>query len=493
MEKTQEEVHLVRIFSKKKVSKFIACMVVALLLIPNLAAMVSAAIIPPALEFTLEAGETTSTTSSVVIPGYPAKADVIFAFDLTGSMSGIINEAKDKALQIMEQLDATGVDINYAVVSYMDYPNSYDSYGYAAEYGDSYYGDYAYQLNKPITNDRTAVSNAINSLEIGSGSDGPQDYTRILYESYADSAVRWRSGAKKIIVNFGDCVPHDNNINEGIPGYDWSWSTGGDPGRDEIMFTADDLDLQTVLAEMAAQNVSLIACQSYGSFLEYWSQWAGITGGQALSTSSSSLVADVVNSITSELTTPVVNNLHLQASTGFESWLEAVVPSSYNGPTGVTVNFNTTFKVPIGTLGGDYNFYVDAVDSTGVSYGQQAVTIHVGSDTCTHQPVFTWLPLLIDGIPADINSGDILPIKFHWGCPHKFVKDQSVTVRVRNARTNALIAGYTYGAGIAIDETAKEYCQQFDTNKYKIQPGSQLKVMVYFGGKLKGTALVNVN
>jgi len=86
---------------------------------------------------------------------------------------------------------------------------------------------------------------AINAMTLGDGEDGPEDYTRAFFESYADSAVGWRDGAQRILVHFGDNVPHDNNLNEGVT--TGTWSTGGDPGRDELQGTADDLDLQTVL------------------------------------------------------------------------------------------------------------------------------------------------------------------------------------------------------------------------------------------------------
>ena len=313
-------------------------------------------------------------------------ADVVFAFDLTGSMWGIIDEAKLRAGDIIADLVATGVDINYGVMSYMDYPHFYNSYGYAATYGDAGAGDYAYSLDQPVTGDSAAVIAAINALVMGDGWDGPQDYTRIMYESYADpigetnpteGPVGWRVGAKKLLVNFGDNVPHDNDLNEGVMG--GTWSTGGDPGRDEVMFTADDLDLQTVLAEMAAAGVILLECHTSTFAQAHWEYWTGITGGGFYITDSATLVDDVVAAVTAGLIVPVVNGLHLAVTTaGFEAWLESVVPPSYPEVLpGESVTFEETIHVPLGTAPGVYTFIVSAVDEKGVSYGDQTVTITV--------------------------------------------------------------------------------------------------------------------
>lgn len=374
-----------------KIGTYLTSVAIAMLLVLSSVMPGFASISPTTLEATLAPGGSITETKTVFIPEVPARADVIFAFDLTGSMYGIISTAKSQSGAIMTALDATGVDINYGVVSYMDYPHDYTSFGYWGSYG-SYPcggGDYAYRLDSPITADRTAVTSAINALVMGCGADGPQDYTRIMYESYADPNVSWRPGSKKILLNFGDNVPHDNNLYEGVPGYSGTYSTGGDPGRNEIMDETtdpakigvgnDDLNLQTVLSEMAANNVIMLESHTYayGFMLDAWNYWTGITGGKLFTTDSSTLPADVVTEVTAALTSPDVDNVHLAASSGFETWISS--PDSYTGPTGVTQTFTVTITVPSGAPDGDYTFQISAVDSSGVSYGDQDVTIHVVS------------------------------------------------------------------------------------------------------------------
>ena len=342
-----------------------------------LAVPASASISPDTVEAELSPCESVNVTKTVEIPELPLRGDVVFSFDLTGSMGGIIATAKSNATEIMTALNATGVDINYAVMSYMDYPGYYSSCGYNRTYGSASSGDYAYSLNESLTSNRTAVNDTINALTLGSGEDGPQDYTRIFYESYADPSVGWRSGAKRILVNFGDNVPHDCNLNEGVPGKIGIWTTGGDPGRDEIMGTADDLDLQAVLANMSANGTILLECHTTTSRKEYWDYWTNITGGNVSITGSATLVDDVCAAIAEGLVVSKVKNLHLEASPGFESWVSSE-PAKYDEVNpGDTVYFNETIRVPIETECGVYTFTVSAMDDKGVSYGDQTVTIDV--------------------------------------------------------------------------------------------------------------------
>ncbi|MFZ5643571.1 MAG: carboxypeptidase-like regulatory domain-containing protein [Bacillota bacterium] len=138
---------------------------------------------------------------------------------------------------------------------------------------------------------------------------------------------------------------------------------------------------------------------------------------------------------------------------------------------------------------GPHTISCRAVDQAGnESSGQVSFTI--GS---SWTPGLTWVSPLSGSAPADIAAGTVLPISFIWSDGSGPVFDRSVSIRVRNSATNSLITAFVYGAGITYDEVTGTYTQNFDTAQYNIAPGTQLKVMVYLGGKLKGTALVNVN
>jgi hypothetical protein len=361
-------------------------MVIYILVFPS-----SSTITPEELTTTLEVGESVSETKTVFVPSEIPKADVMFSFDLTGSMGGIINTAKSEAIDIMGKLDAEIDDANYGVISYMDYPDNYDSFGYASTYGSS--GDYAYSLDKEITNDRDAVSTAINNLVLGYGADGPQDYTRIMYESYADPNIMYRDNSKKILLNFGDNVPHDNDLNEGVT--TGTWSTGGDPGRDEIMDETsdpsmigvgnDDLNLQTVLDEMAANEVTLLEVHTTTNENDYWKYWTGITGGDVYVTSGSGegLADAIVTLIEAEATH--LDSLKLVPESGYESWV-ITDPAEYTDVTipegGADYNFDIVITVPEETECGLHEFTISAMGN-GANYGDQTVKIDV---PCNNPP-----------------------------------------------------------------------------------------------------------
>jgi hypothetical protein len=410
---------------KNKITSIIMALVMISSVFAVLVGPVSSSISPEEITATLAPCESINETKTVEVPALPPKVDVVFAFDLTGSMSNIIDTVKSNATDIMDQLDTLGIDIQYGVMSYMDYPDNYTSCGYSAEYGNGSFGDYAYSLNQSVTDDRGEINNTINNLSLGNGEDGPQDYTRIFYESYADLNVGWRPGAKRILVNFGDNVPHDCNLNESVPGTTGTWSTGGDPGRDELMGTADDLDLQEVLANMSANGTVLIECHTANwttpsglGVFDYWEYWTNITGGDVYNTSSATLVDDVVNAINKTLTAQPVSGLHLNASSGFEVWLKSVEPDSHDIPkTPANVTFNVTIHVPMGTSG-EYTFNISALDENNVNYGDQIVTITVNqppnvtdaypSIDCLWPPNHKFVDITIEGVTDP--DGDVVTI-----------------------------------------------------------------------------------
>ncbi len=348
-----------------------------------LTASVSASLTPATINATRNPGESVNEHKTAFLPGTIPKGDVVFAFDLTGSMDDDTAVVKAQAINIMNTLDTLIDDAQFGVMSFMDYPHAYNSWGYSNTYGSASYGDYAYRLNQSITDDKTSVSNKINGLVGGDGMDGPQDYTRIMYESYADLTVGWRSGAKKILVMFGDNVPHDNNLKEGVPGKSGTYSTGGDPGRDEIILNGDDLDLQTVLGEMDTNNVILLYVQCANPYpsdaLDYWNYWTGITGGDAYQIANAAEIPAAIAALV-EAEAAHVDTLTLKAEAGYEAWLTNVVPTEYTDidiPTaGVTKEFDITITVPLGKAPGTYVFHIIA-DADGASYGEQLVTITV--------------------------------------------------------------------------------------------------------------------
>jgi hypothetical protein len=367
------------------------------------------------IEVTVYPGQTTNNSLSMTLPALPPAADVLFSFDVTGSMGGVIDTAKTNAISLMSALEATGVSFHFGVTSFGDYPATYISCGYSnydaysggvIPYGGSgidypgYTNDYPYQLNLAMTTNQTAVTAAISGLALTPGMDGPEAYTRALYESYADTNVAWRSGAKQILVNFGDSVPHDCNLNVGIPGTGGAVaSTGGDPGRDGIMGTSDDLVLLDVLHGMASNHVVLLAARvsSYAFedyYFPYWTNWTTITGGKAFQSTNTSLIKDLMHEITNSLAITCVSNLHpVFEPPDFSSWLISTPTNYARICSGDIRVFNLALTPPLGTPAGDYSFTVHVVDDKEVAYVDKVVLIHVAP------PV---------ALPVALNNSDLI-------------------------------------------------------------------------------------
>jgi hypothetical protein len=197
---------------------------------------------------------------SVYEPISLSKIDVVFAIDRTGSMWDEIDVVKQKAAYILEEINKLVEDARYGLASFMDYPGYYEYKGYSNRYGEL--GDIPYIVNQPLTANKDAVISAVNSLTLGNGEDWPEDYTRVLYELQCDTldyggAVGWRPDARKFVVMFGDAPTHDLDF----AGYNF----GGDPGRDAVANTSDDLDFETVISGLKSSGITVLAVDSGGS------------------------------------------------------------------------------------------------------------------------------------------------------------------------------------------------------------------------------------
>jgi hypothetical protein len=226
----------------------------------------------------------------------PAHTDVMFVFDTTGSMSGAIGEAQAEIQEAMTQIGASLPDVQFGLSEVNDYDQVVNpgEFEYGIEEGLA-----PWTLHVPITSNQAAISAALLSLEAEGGGDGPEAYGRALYESDANPAVGWRPGARGVIVMVADNVPHDNELNDGIPSSVWyesPFDTGIDPGADSTVGTADDLDWQGVLQKLIndGKPLEFVDYHGFEGYFPYWQNWTGRTGGSALEASDGNLVAQLV-------------------------------------------------------------------------------------------------------------------------------------------------------------------------------------------------------
>src|SRR4051794_1180327 len=163
----------------------------------------------------------------------PAHTDVMFVFDTTGSMSGALEESATEIQGAMAQISSSLPDVQFGLAEMRDYSTvigSPEEFEYSA--GST---DQPWTLLAPISSNQAAVSEALKKMEAEGGGDGPESYGRALFETDTNPAVAWRAGARGVIVLVADNVPHDNELNEGIPSDVWytsPFNTGVDPGAD---------------------------------------------------------------------------------------------------------------------------------------------------------------------------------------------------------------------------------------------------------------------
>ncbi|MCA1814726.1 MAG: hypothetical protein LC624_12405, partial [Halobacteriales archaeon] len=183
---------------------------------------------------------------------------------------------------IMSNVDTAVPGTTFGVAEYKDYPGV-DWPGYGTVGGS---GDYPWLLTQDLTSDTTAVQNGINPLFASGGADEPESMTRAMYES---QFVAWRPGALHIIVLFTDARAHDTGFN----GQD----TGGDPGRDGLALTADDLDFEDVVAQMASAGVQEIGVSVGAGGGSPYLQYAAAQTGGAFANLGGDFVTQVTNLI----------------------------------------------------------------------------------------------------------------------------------------------------------------------------------------------------
>lgn len=331
---------------------------------------------PTFRQATLNPGDTDSFQITVNTGDAPIdKADIMFAFDLTGSMGDEIAQAKASAQAMAQAIRAQLPNSWFGVGSFMDYPGTFAYPGYSAAYGDAASGDVPWRLNLSPTSALPDFIGAVNSLTLGYGVDDPEDYTRALYELGQLGQIGWRKGAKKIVVLFGDAPTHDLNFGGS--------NFGGDPGLDSIAQTPDDLDFETVVQDLAAKQISVLAIDSgstpasAATFKGMSIGFAGLggTGGQYFVLSNT---ADLPNAVVQLVhnETLTIDDLSLKVTPGYETWVTLTPPTKINVPAQTAETFNVSVTPPAGTVAGYYPIAIQTV-ADGVILGITTVYVLV--------------------------------------------------------------------------------------------------------------------
>ncbi len=234
----------------------------------------------------------------------PEKTDILFVFDTSGSMGGVIEEAKEEIKTLVASTEASLPNVEFGVADVEDIPGYFDGELTETKTEEEYEEDNekAWALWQPLTSSENAVEEAINNLsgeEVAHyGGDGPEAYGRALYESASNPRVGWRSGARHEIVMIADNVPHTPNVNEGIPEEFWlqnPFDTFEEPeGKWGIPGTVwkpgESLEFHKTLQKLDNEEKPLAMVDYFHTeyesedenYIHYWEYWAAATGGQAI-------------------------------------------------------------------------------------------------------------------------------------------------------------------------------------------------------------------
>jgi hypothetical protein len=161
---------------------------------------------PATFSGTMAVGETITIHKTITLGEFGANlVDLFFLADNTGSMGGIIANAKSGASDILGNVPA-GADYNFGVGSYQgDCSESGEPAGCSFYY-------LGYTEHQALTSSAAAAQAGINTWAAGYGGDYPEanfDALRMVSET-----AGWRTGSQRLIVWFGDAPSHTESTTE---------------------------------------------------------------------------------------------------------------------------------------------------------------------------------------------------------------------------------------------------------------------------------------
>lgn len=324
---------------------------------------------PTIVSWSLMPGEAEKVTVTVTTASTPIpKIDVLFLFDVTSSMRGVLEAAKAHGVSIMNSLKMQVADAAFGVASFADYPGTYSYAGYSDEYGAS--TDYPWRLDVDITEDSSAVQSGIEALSLMAGGDGPESYSRALFETLY---VGWRPGAKHLVVLFGDAPAHDTTF--------YGESFGVDPGVDAEAGTPDDLALKDVIAQAQLQGIEIIPINSDRSASELvqvgFQYMASQTGGEVYALERADDLPAIVAAGLTQATTNI-SSLALIPDDTYAGWVQMSPADHLNVGGGESRSFEVKVSVPVDAKSGHHSFCLTATGD-GATLGCTKINITVGA------------------------------------------------------------------------------------------------------------------
>lgn len=303
--------------------------------------------------------------------------DIALVFDRTSSMGKIVKPVRDAAATMVKELKRRNTDSRFAVAAFADYyplftPEPLDT---------------PWTLIQDFTPDASAVVAGIGGISLVNGGDGPEAYSRAVYEL---ARLSWRTDATRFAILFGDSYNHPI-----------------DPGRDGILGTADDILLPDAIGDVAAAGVVLIGVYDpkIDGVTQMFEALAKGTGGVALPLSR---MEDAPKSVLSGLRDKSARVPMIRIPVQFGSWINSVSEGRQKSP--VRFSFDVSYRLPAGTLAGRHKGYVTVhlKDKTTTPVAQSDIVLITG---WMNQP---WIPWLL--VPLAL-----LPLLFYLLAPSREV------------------------------------------------------------------------
>ncbi len=309
-------------------------------IILNLKSAVETALLAKAIDLdkkeqiSLQLGQKEAVQVDVEIPAAGVLAlDVIFLIDQSGSYSDDIDNLQLKAGDIIDGLNGRGIDVQFGVAGFADFPIS--------PYGDV--SDTAYRLYQDLTANTDVVVAAIDRLDMPlmDGSDPPESQLEALYQvatgrgrdingdgdlddpgDVPSTLPGWREGALPIVIFATDAAFHDSAEEPNYPGATKAETIRALRDKGIIV-----VGLQSGDGTAAAQAIREITNATNGvSF--------------SLDAASSEIIQRIADALDATLASIDVT---LEVLSG-DGWVELIEPAARTGAPGETVTFTVNLE-----------------------------------------------------------------------------------------------------------------------------------------------------
>ena len=132
---------------------------------------------PAKTSVSLPAGGHEDVNYQLLLPRTPSPVDIMFLVDSTASTDKTINGLKQDLALIVNDLAATGLNVQFGLADFKDYSPRIDNIG------DGELGDYPYRLDRRIGPSDTSLRSALDNLRARGGGDPAESQLTALFQS----------------------------------------------------------------------------------------------------------------------------------------------------------------------------------------------------------------------------------------------------------------------------------------------------------------------